>query len=357
MALKRKKKNQETQKRVAEIIRNAKRDSEPKDVIQNHQSEMHDILYGDKANANSSRRTASNLEWLHEFQARETAEQARREKIASEKVRDTKECELDRYKIDLSDLLDPRLCQGENFIQNIMKKLGLSGKIINNPRVVYEIENHIERIMRQKNIDKWKGINGEYTREQIEEIVRSIETSDLQYKEPKEGESGFKINQENGSFDIQTFKRGNIYGERYCIEDEEKGTVRMSDLSGGLDIIYDCNGIEMRKVSTRATSKNETTRLLQYPFATKNVLNFEGETYESYSILDLNNLSNFYGENVIRVDSLDDVEKYYKENKEEIEKSFDRIPEEGRNNAKLGNSLKIGLKKIAQKAGILTKQK
>ncbi len=59
------------------------------------------------------------------------------------------------------------------------------------------------------------------------------------------------------------------------------------------------------------------------------------------------------GKDAMLVDSLEDVEKYYNDHKEEIEEAFAKVPKEGKEDVKLGNALKTELREIVQETGII----
>ena len=152
MALKKQKQasSEATLKRIRDMKAKKKEDQTDMndEYYRKNQAEMYEILYGEESTERRDRQTAKNLEWLHDFQERDAEIQARKERASQkrrEKEEETREYEmrmkemdeeeakldakleelksLDQYKVDLSDPLDPKLCQGDNFVPNIMKSV------------------------------------------------------------------------------------------------------------------------------------------------------------------------------------------------------------------------------------------
>lgn len=59
----------------------------------------------------------------------------------------------EEIKFDPNDLLDPRVCQGDKLIPNILKSLGANEQIVNNPRIQLALKGQCESILKDNGIE------------------------------------------------------------------------------------------------------------------------------------------------------------------------------------------------------------
>ncbi len=126
---------------------------------------------------------------------------------------------------DRKNLLDPRVCQQENFVINILKSLGVREEILKNSRAIGEMEKHIDSLMSQSGMENWRGLKTQYTREQIENIRNVLQSSvisdeekmTLDYNHEGEQKYGIAIDSKEGSITLQNLTKQE---ENYIEEDK-----------------------------------------------------------------------------------------------------------------------------------------
>lgn len=84
----------------------------------------------------------------------------------------------DRIRFDLKNLLDPRVCRGDNFVPNILKSLGANEDVIKNPYAIEEISFIFQEIANQSGTEMPKH-DEKPTKETIKAIVEAVKTNGI----------------------------------------------------------------------------------------------------------------------------------------------------------------------------------
>lgn len=317
---------------------------------------------------------------------------------------------LGELKFDPNDLLDPRVCKGNDLVPNILRTLGANEDVVKNPLLISEIGVQIHGIASQSGIS----IPNNYvqpTRETINAIVEAIKANgiltiqEIENKYARLGSKehkrycGISIDEETGAVTLQTFAmhgrevdtldinyiRGKTFtpdgkgnaidnGTSYIIG---KDTYK-ARLEGASERVYNPDGITMRSESRDYEVKEGKNTLVyhviyerdgQYPFVTKQqtiVNDFGhgtpvGEKYRAIDRKDLSQLGfpEYETENGIATKPVEfanreAISEYYEANKEAIARALMEEPYHGLFPTKtLRKALKAGMGKLAKKAGIL----
>lgn len=294
-------------------------------------------------------------------------------------------------KVDPTDLLDPRVCQGDNLVPNILRTLGASTEVIKNPRAMQAIKRQVTNIATQSGL-KMPSSSEQPTREQIEAIVGAVKSNMVLSSDAREAEyaqamfstdksyHGLSIDKETGSVTIGSFdivhKRSfshDMYSESTFVPDG-RGNVLATDsysiIESGherLDTdkreVLNGDGIVMESETRRYGQINgensvkyhtKAKRDPEYPFiAQEEVLvddrvpNGERARYAVISKKDLSQLtaleyqkdeSGIETFTPIAFDDRSKISEYYQENKEDIDGALMQRPD---------------IRKLAEKAGIL----
>ena len=321
---------------------------------------------------------------------------------------------LEDIKFDPKDLLDPRVCQGDNFVPNILRTLGANEDVIKNPQAIDAIEKQFRGIARQSGL-KMPNRFEQPTREQVEAIVEAVKSNMVlsseernekyrtrSLKTPLKVYNGLSIDKETGSVTIgklsiagkemtagMSFDNYDNYRESTFTPDGKGNVIstgsysRVSDnniemLSGDSRTILNSDGIAMeseRKLYKQVDGEDKVKyhsiakRDAEYPFiAQEEVLvddyfldKYTGTRYMAINMKDLAQLDapeyqkDENGRTTFTKITFDDraqISKYYQDNKEAIDNALMQEPDHGLFPS-LNQSLKAGIKKLAIKAGIL----
>ncbi len=318
---------------------------------------------------------------------------------------------LEDIKFDPKDLLDPRVCQGDNFVPNILRTLGANEDVIKNPQAIEKIETQFSSIVKQSGL-KMPNTFEQPTREQVEAIVEAVKSNMVlsskernekyrtrSLKTPFKIYNGLSIDKETGSVTIgelsisgkETNADFDTYAESTFTPDGKGNVIstgfysKVSDndiemLSSDFRTILNSDGIAMeseRKVYKQVDGEDKVKyhsiakRDAEYPFiAQEEVLVDDyfklyttGTRYKAINMKDLAQLdapefqkdeNGRTGFTEITFDDRAQISKYYQDNKEAIDNALMQEPDHGLFPSKgLKQSLKAGIKKLAIKAGIL----
>lgn len=317
---------------------------------------------------------------------------------------------LEDLKFDPQDLLDPRICKGDNFVPNILKTLGANEDILKNPKAIERIERQFGAIVRQSGLEM-PNKHKESTREEIEKITEAIKSNSVIDIEKRESEySGrssqdpqklnyrLSIDKETGSITLGTF---NISGKQFNRTDNYIENTYSPDVTGNVIVnssyskitnlnkevlnsenqtILNSDGIALES-ETRSYEEidgenvlkyhNKSTRDEEYPFiekeeVLKDDISFDKELGTNYRLISLKDLSQlgfpeYKFENgkheQIKFNNKAEIKEYYQENKENIDNALTKAPDYGLfTSDKLKKSLQLGIKKLSEKAGIYPKE-
>lgn len=324
---------------------------------------------------------------------------------------------LEDIKFDPKDLLDPRVCQGDNFVPNILRTLGANEDVIKNPQAIDAIEDQFRGIAKQSGL-KMPNRFEQPTREQVEAIVEAVKSNMVlsseernekyrtrSLKTPFKIYNGLSIDKETGSVTIGTFtisgKEINAYSNDYketTFTPDGKGNVistasysRVSDndiemLSGDSRTILNSDGIAMeseRKLYKQVDGEDKVKyhsiakRDAEYPFiAQEEVLvdeldKYTGTRYMAINMKDLAQLDapeyqkdengrittkkDENGRTTVTEITFDDRAQISKYYQDNKEAIDNALMQEPDHGLfpSLNQSLKAGIKKLAIKAGIL----
>ena len=308
------------------------------------------------------------------------------------------------------DLLDPRVCRGDNLVPNILKTLGANEDVLKNPKAVDEIEKQFHGITAQAGIEMPNKF-AQPTREQIEAIVEAIKTNGVLSSEQREGKYrnvgrsseqklnyGLTIDKETGSVTIGTlstagseinFGNDSYYKEATFSADGKGNVVSTFSyskarndkemLSHDSRRVYNGDGIEMENEShsykqvdgeEKVTYHRITKRDEQYPFiAQEEVLvdeisldEYTGKRYIAIEMEKIGGLGNpeyktdETGKKVpITFENREQISEYYQdsENKNAIANAIAPKPENPLFfPSKLKRSMEAGMAKLMEKAGL-----
>lgn len=315
-------------------------------------------------------------------------------------------------KFDPKDLLDPRVCQGDNFVPNILRTLGANEDVINNPQLISEIETQFFGIVPQNGLEMPNRFE-QPTREQIEAIVESIKSNKPLTQEerhrrayvhsPKKSEvyHGLSIDPETGSVTIQMFKLGHdreiagdylkestfsADGKGNAIAESSYSRIDMSSFrrdenlshtgrttfnSDGIAIESDSYSYEQVDGEDRVNYHRIAKRDAEYPFIAQeevlvNDISLDKHTGKRYMAIDMKDLAQLGSPEYqrdedgkttttpITFENREQISEYYQENKGAIDNALMQEPDHGLFPTKqLKQALKSGIRKLAVKAGIL----
>lgn len=287
----------------------------------------------------------------------------------------------EEIKFDPNDLLDPRVCQGDNLIPNILKSLGASEQIANNPSIQIVLRHHCKKILEQNGIEISNNFEN-LTREQIETMKETLESASLlnekqindneyfgQVSKLRKGGiaeyTGISIEPETGNVIIQNLTKGDYSFREYPdnsmlvkISTDEKGYVKCNCEENVLDeelqnfkyndsySIVNADGIVMERNIVEYEYTDEVTgenpkdmgnlkktveinkkRDEKYPAIVK-ITDDKGIHYEAINPKDMSELNQRIGPKfgtdhegrtrLLRFENYEDVEKYCEEYRDEI---------------------------------------
>lgn len=134
---------------------------------------------------------------------------------------------MEDIKFDPNDLLNPKVCQGDNLIPNILKSLGVNEQIANNPRVQLTLIHQCKKILEQNGVEIPNNFEN-LTRDQIETMKETLGSAGLlNEKQINDNEyfgqvsklgrlgdaqyTGISIEPETGNVIIQSIIKGDDY--------------------------------------------------------------------------------------------------------------------------------------------------
>lgn len=319
---------------------------------------------------------------------------------------------LEDIKFDPKDLLDPRVCQGDNLVPNILRTLGAHEDVIKNPQAIETIHKQFIGIVNQSGLEMPNRFE-QPTREQIEAIVECIKSNKPLTKEERNRRAhvhsskkteyyhGLSIDPKTGNVTIQEFDlkeerviigdylsentfsadgKGNVIEESSyakidmssLAKDENlKRTSRCTINSDGITIETDSYSYEQVDGQDIVSYHRIAKRDSEYPFiAQEEVLvnnitrdNYTGNRYMAIDMKDLSQLG--YPEyqidengnkttTPITFENREQISEYYQKNKEVIDNALMQEPNHGLFSSKqYAQALRDGIRKLAVKSGIL----
>lgn len=320
---------------------------------------------------------------------------------------------LEDIKFDPKDLLNPRVCQGDNFVPNILRTLGANEDVIKNPQAIEAIRKQFSGIANQSGLEMPNRFE-QPTREQIEAIVETVKSNmvlssderETEYrkrsiKSPQRLYYGLTIDKETGSVTIGTFNiagketnaafSSNNYKESTFAPDGKGNVISTGSYSKVTDdhtemlshdtrTVLNSDGVAMESEShsyeqidgeDRINYHRIARRDDEYPFIAQeevlvNDISLDKYTGTRYMAIEMKDLSQLgfpeYQKDEegrttttpITFDDKEQISEYYQENKETIDNALMQEPDHGLFTSKgLKQSLKVGIKELAVKAGIL----
>lgn len=335
-----------------------------------------------------------------------------REEMGTMVSSDKKESKfLEDIKFDPKDLLDPRICQGDNFVPNILRTLGANEDICKNPKAIEAIKLQFFGITNQNGLEMPNHFE-QPTREQIDAIVEAVKSSMILSKQDRDSayrsqslrtplkiHYGLSIDSETGNVTIGRLRTAgsevswepNSYSETTFSADGKGNVVAMSSsqresrdthteiLDMDSRTVYNSDGIAMESEShsyeqvdgeDKVTYHRVAKRDAEYPFIAQedilvNDISLDKHTGTRYMAIDMKDLSqlgypeyqkdeNGHPTQPITFDDRAQISEYYKENKETIDDVLLQEPEYQPHRANtLEKALFAGIKKLAVKAGII----
>lgn len=314
---------------------------------------------------------------------------------------------LEDIKFDNNDLLDPRVCRGEKFVPNILKTLGVNEDIINNKEALHNINIQFHGIADQNGLEMPNYFE-EPKRELIDAILEAVKSSKIMSSDERIAEYNklgnssplqiyysLEVDKETGSVTMGNFDidkknsiSNNSYKENKYIPDGKgniilEGSYRkikdnyMDFLEYTSKTLINRDGIAMEAENCLYKQKNGESELAyhrkakrdeDYPFATQEEILVDhitpnAELGQQYMVLDMKDLPGIgaseYDKDTHKPVIFNDkkqLAEYYKENEEKIKESLLSEPNHGITSSKeLTESLKSGMRKLAEKAGIFDK--
>lgn len=289
----------------------------------------------------------------------------------------------EELKFDPENLLDPRVCQGDKLIPNIMLSLGVDKAILENRRALIEIETRCKNVLDSK-----------YFRPDYKLTASDIEAAVKRVKE----KSGIEIDKYGATLSFSEFHEEYNPNERTTIGRKTNTTISSLDdeLKGGRDIVIRTSlykvkqGNEGRRLDLLAETKNIYSRegialeeqrkeyngeivtknkmvksttikrdRLNPAIAQEEVIGEDGTTKTGYYAIDTERIERL--NRAVEVDENGDrraitftnrgqISEYYEANKEKIKNAFA--------NPKhlMSPELAYKLKYLAQQAGILPEE-
>ena len=314
----------------------------------------------------------------------------------------------DELRFDPEDLLDPRVCQGDDVIPNILKTLGVNETILNNAIMMGELRQHCGKILSQHGIVDFKFGIGQYnkykefTREQIDAMVRIIksrgalsdaEISDRYTKISYEEYAGLEITSSGEviltSFDMSQYPDGKYASNHRtvlrCLDDgktQMEQSTRVANpqteglvLQSEIENKYNESGLEMSSEirgyysDGQINSHKIATRDSEYPFVVNaKTLVENGVDVKQEETFPMRNLANGTvshsnlgrmtreGYKQVTFEDREQIAEFYEQNKQEIAQEFMKEPSGDYMGTKQKQTLMNGMRKLAQKAGILPKE-
>lgn len=275
-----------------------------------------------------------------------------------------------------NDLLDPRICKGDNFVPNILRALDVNEDICRNPRAIKIIEPIVFCIARQNNLRVPNHFE-QLTREQIEAIVNTVKLSSALGRHYGEDSTSYKldINHETGEIKIEIVHTEGTYND-YNIKtqfsvDKNQNLVADTLTSTKKDTrqernVYNPDGIQIESEILKRKYDNNgviyhkvVKRDEQYPFIAKESVlesSFGGEIGERYTVIDMDNLQDLNSENnekdkvkyTTEFRDRSEIEAFYDENHCSITDAFSKNSKE--------QPFYPGLIKLAENAGIIERE-
>ena len=326
---------------------------------------------------------------------------------------------LEKIKFDPNGLLNPSVCNGENFFTNILIELGVSKDIVKNPDAIEILKESMIDILEQKRGIDILDFYENPTPEQIAEVIETINTSGILSNE--ERQTGYSsdslyepkdyirlsVDRETGNVIIQhidmSYRDAPIGSARFMqisISSNGDGNItrttensninlrsKQENLDGNKTTIYNSNGIEMESLINIYKQKGENSILTrnfnsrrnsQYPFIAEFTDMISGSNkyyiinWKRLETLNLQSkkVQNSSGKDDIEYlifDTLDDAIKYYKGNKKEIDEKLADYVSNRDNKILNGNYklikdgseklIKAGVERLLEDAGFISRSK
>lgn len=300
---------------------------------------------------------------------------------------------LEDIRFDPTDLLDPRICQGENLVPNILRTLGAHEDIVKNPRLIEVLEQHITDILHQKGKELPR-YDKQPTRETINSIVETIKNNGILHNSNdiygehmtndrdfytgmrRTSYSGISIDPKTGAVTLQSLHWNDRLLDDYLVEStfEPDGNGNVIEdcskyntgskypyekqLSTSNKTTYNSDGIVMKDIFKEYKQENNqdvlqfhsiSTRDEEYPFIAQReiVVNERESGFPSpigtgYYAIDMEDLSSLFPEykrtakgykdytSQITFENKEQVSAYYQKNKDTIDNSLTQEPKEPR---------------------------
>lgn len=297
---------------------------------------------------------------------------------------------LDQINFDPENLLDPRVCNGENMIPNILRTLHANEDIIKNPYVMALIENHVKCLRDQegRSIDYW--CDPQPSSETIQSCYNIINNNGIlspQELDSKKFYFGIQIDSETDKITLQTFDKSDNYTHTRTFTPDGNGNVVSNETStyetstysflpstscncttteklynpDGIAIKSDVKHYEHTDGNKVFTSHTITTRDSQYPFIAREESKYSDSSKTEYILLPQDRL--YFLSDAIEpapqsfITRLE-IDSFYQTYKQDIDQLLTQEPNYYSflgidPTPKLKQSLQSGMIKLALQAGII----